>query len=310
VRKNFLSAKATALYGNKAMSFDSLLHPDIQSRLESLMNSQVTAVRPVQAGYTAARRLVVSLAGGRSAFIKIATNEATAGWLRDEYRIYSSLNASFIPALLGWHDNGEQPYLILEDLSAGVWQHSWTTETVAKVTNTLTAVGLTPAPANLPTLESMRPYLASWQLVAEDPQLLLNLGICSQSWLNDALPTLIKYQDNANLGGSALLHLDIRSDNICFIGERVVFVDWNWACVGNPLLDLMFWLPSVTAEGGPPPEQIVDGDPHLAALIAGFWAYRAGQPFNIPGSQLRQLQLRQLKIALPWCARLLDLPVP
>ena len=30
-----------------------------------------------------------------------------------------------------------------------------------------------------------------------------------------------------------------------------MLVDWNWAGLGNPLVDLAFWLPSLFMEGGP-----------------------------------------------------------
>ena len=52
--------------------------------------------------------------------------------------------------------------------------------------------------------------------------------------------------------GEAFLHLDVRSDNICIADGRAVLVDWNWASLGNPRVDLAFWLPSLSHEGGPP----------------------------------------------------------
>ena len=138
----------------------------------------------------------------------------------------------------------------------------------------------------------------------------MSLGLCSADWLNDALPTLITAENRAVLAGSELLHLDVRSDNICFLGDRVVLVDWNWACVGNSMLDVMFWLPSLKLEGGPPPEQIIEGDPNLVALVAGFWAYRAGMSPPYSTSAVRELQRKQLEVALPWSANLLRLPPP
>jgi thiamine kinase-like enzyme len=40
------------------------------------------------------------------------------------------------------------------------------------------------------------------------------------------------------LAGKDLLHIDLRSDNICFAGDRTLLIDWNLACHGNGLLDL------------------------------------------------------------------------
>jgi hypothetical protein len=45
---------------------------------------------------------------------------------------------------------------------------------------------------------------------------------------------------------------------ICFLGERVVLVDWNWACRGHGAVDVAAWLPSLHLEGGPRPDTILD----------------------------------------------------
>jgi aminoglycoside phosphotransferase (APT) family kinase protein len=42
----------------------------------------------------------------------------------------------------------------------------------------------------------------------------------------------------------------VRSDNICIGDGGATLVDWNWASVGNPRVDLAFWLPSLHFEGG------------------------------------------------------------
>ena len=48
-----------------------------------------------------------------SAFVKTATDDLTAGWLRQEFGIYDALHADFMPELLGWED-GERPVLLAE----------------------------------------------------------------------------------------------------------------------------------------------------------------------------------------------------
>jgi aminoglycoside phosphotransferase (APT) family kinase protein len=102
----------------------------------------------------------------------------------------------------------------------------------------------------------------------------------------------------------------VRSDNVCFVGDRAVLVDWNWAAIGNPVIDLAAWLPSLHAEGGPPPEEILFGEPEAASLIAGFFAARAGLPPPPTAPKVRHVQLEQLRTALHWAARALALPPP
>ena len=88
-------------------------------------------------------------------------------------------------------------------------------------------------------------------------------------------------------------------------------MDWNWATVGNPLLDLAAWLPSLHAEGGPRPEDVIgDGAAELAALLAGFFAAHAGKAPPEGAPTVRIVQLAQLQTALPWACRALGLPEP
>ena len=108
-----------------------------------------------------------------------------------------------------------------------------------------------------------------------------------------------------------LLHFDVRSDNVCIQDGRAVLVDWNFACVGNPLADVSSWLPSLHAEGGPAPEEVVpDGVAELAALWAGFFGSHAGRPAVREAPHVRPLQLMQARTALAWAARSLGLPPP
>jgi aminoglycoside phosphotransferase (APT) family kinase protein len=139
----------------------------------------------------------------------------------------------------------------------------------------------------------------------------LRLGLCSEHWLAQHLPTLRAAESTAPLAGDSLVHLDVRSDNLCINDGRAMLVDWNLAVAGNPLFDLVSWLPSLHAEGGPPPDEIgAQAAPELVALIAGFFASRAGLPIIPHAPRVRAVQLVQLRVALPWAARTLGLPPP
>jgi hypothetical protein len=62
----------------------------------------------------------------------------------------------------------------------------------------------------------------------------------------------------------------VRGANLCFAGERVLPLDWSYACRGNPCVDVAFWLPNLRAEGGPAPEEMLPDEPGLAASLSGF----------------------------------------
>ena len=70
----------------------------------------------------------------------------------------------------------------------------------------------------------------------------------------------------------------------------------------------MSWLPSLHAEGGPAPWEIVDDSEGFAALLSGYFAAQAGLPTAGAGVGGRQLQLACLEAALPWATRELGLP--
>jgi hypothetical protein len=280
------------------------------SLLESLLGARPVSRRRAERGYTPAERWVIELDDGRSVFVKAATNELTAGWLRDEHRLYQALRAQFMPRLLAWRET-EQPILILEDLSAATWPPPWSDGQVSLVLQTLKAVAATPPPDWLPSASSSGFLERGWHDVRADPGPLLSTGFVSRPWLDMALPRILKEADACQLDGPNLLHLDVRSDNVCFRADgSAVLVDWNLAVNGNPRLDIAFWLPALASEGGPLPEAILPGAGKEAAFVSGFFAARAGQP-PIPGAPaIRALQFDQLRHALPWACRELGLPPP
>ncbi len=264
------------------------------------------------AGHTPARRWVVMLDDGSRAFLKVATDELTASWLRDEHLTYSLLRgAPFMPRYLGWYDDGRRPVLALEDLSGAEWPPPWTTHGVDAVLACLQEVHATAVPeGTLRAADDRLELRDGWEEVARDPEPFLALALCGRAWLEASLPPL-RAAAAAELGGDALLHFDVRSDNICFRDGRALLVDWNWTSVGNPVLDVAAWLPSLQSEGGPEPEQILpDGAADLAAVCAGYLCAHAARTPIPTAPRVRSTQLAQARTALPWAARALGLPPP
>jgi len=259
-------------------------------------------------GYTPARRMIVELSDGTTVFAKQGVNEYTAGELRREHANYLRLRGSFLPRLRGWDDDGGlEPIIMLEDLSGAHWPPPWTVDQVRKVLDTVTEIAAQPVPDDMPALEEEW-VGGGWNAVTEDPEPFLSLGMCSASWLDRALPVLMDAASSARLKGDSVLHLDVRSDNLCFANGRTVFVDWNHACLANPEIDKAFFLPSMHAEGGPAPDEVATVEPGLVAVVAGFFACRAGLPPVPDAPGVRPIQRTQLEVALPWAIRVLGLP--
>jgi len=283
--------------------------PEAVARTEHVLDAAATAWEPVESrGYALGDRWLVRLEDGRTVFAKRAIGEPTAESLRTEHRVYSALAAPFAPRLLGWED-GSLPLLLLEDLSGAQWPPPWSAESVNAVLATLTEVAAARPPPGLRRLADDPPI--GWDDVERHPEPFLRLGLCSAAWLDEALPTLLESSAPGLLDGDALLHFDVRSDNLCLRDGRALLVDWNLACVGNAAFDVAFWLPSLVLERGPAPEAIELTQPEVAAfapLVAGFFAARAGLPPPAGAPTVRGFQLAQLEVALPWAVRVLGLP--
>jgi hypothetical protein len=245
---------------------------------------------------------------GRSVFVKQANGVDAEEWLRSERRIYESVRGSFMPSYFGAHEDGGCVLLVLEDLSAAEWPPPWSSERIEAVLVALDGVRMSTLPADLPVLDDMRDDVVGWGKVRADTKPLLSTGLCTAGWLSEALPALERAGEEVQLAGDELLHLDVRSDNLCFVGGRTVLVDWNLACVGNGLFDIAFWLPSLRLEGGPEPWEVLPHAGPLAAAVAGFFASRAGLPAPIGAPTVREFQRRQLEVALLWAVRELSLP--
>jgi hypothetical protein len=267
-----------------------------EAELERLLGTKVrNRVRLESGGYGRVNtHWRVELDGGRSVFVKQALTAEAAEWLRAERHVYENVRGSFLPAYFG----AEDTLLVIEDLSAAEWPPPWTQGRIDLVLEALDELHATQPPAGLPRLE-----VSGWALVREDPDPLLSTGVCSREWLAAALPAFVQADADAELDGDELLHFDVRSDNLCFRDRGAVLIDWNIASVGNGRFDIAFWLPSLRLEGGPDPWQVLPDAGALAVAVAGFFAARAGLPPPAGAPTVREFQLRQLEVALPWAAR-------
>jgi hypothetical protein len=280
--------------------------PETIARAEQVLDQEaVSWTRVESGGWSRNEHWTFLLADGTRAFAKVASIDPSPDWLRDERHVYSCVAGPFMPRLLGW-DDGEEPLLVLEDLGDAYWPPPWRDGDVDEVLATLAAVAATPTTGELPVLADED--WSAWRVVERDPERLLRLGLVSPQWLERALPELAAAGERAPLAGRSVLHCDVRSDNLCLRDGRAVLVDWNHARIGNPALDVAFWLPSLELEGRPPPDGF--GVDEFAPVVAGFFAARAGLPPPEGAPEVRGFQRAQLEVALPWACRSLGLPPP
>jgi hypothetical protein len=281
--------------------------PEAVVGAERILGSEATTwMRVTSGGWSVNEHWIVVLADGRRAFLKhSAPMEPCPARLRDERAAYDAFEASFAPKLLGWQD-GARPLLVLEDLSPGAhWPPPWRPGDVDAVLAALREVAAAQVFAQLPRLAD--DAIGGWPAVACDPEPFLRLGLVSRAWLDAALPRLVDAWAATPIDGEALLHCDIRSDNLCLRDGRAVIFDWSDARIGNPDFDVAFWLPSLALEGGPQPDAF--GVDAFAVYVAGFFAALAGLPPPEGAPRVRGFQLAQLEVALPWACRALGLTI-
>ncbi|MDP9283781.1 MAG: aminoglycoside phosphotransferase family protein [Actinomycetota bacterium] len=275
---------------------------ELDDAIERAVGARPVEYRARGGGYSTADRYSVTLADGRRVFVKSSDAPNLAVWLRREHEIYDNLRGSFMPSVEGWDDDGTRPLLALEDLSDADWTPRWDDARVAAVRSALAELAASaPPPRTQPVREAVPGLFGRWQVVADDPAPFLSAGVRSSAWLDEWLPVVLAAADAVPADGDALLHLDVRSDNLCFRDGVALLVDWNWASLGNAELDVGAWLPSLALEGGPDPWEVLPGAGEIAAFMAGIWAAVVGLAPPETAPDVRSFQLRQLEVALAWC---------
>ena len=264
---------------------------------------------PVAGGYTRAPKWRARLRDGTSAFLKFAEDDDLAvRTIAAEIRVYEAVRGPFLPILYDAYDADDRALLMLEDLAEAHWPPPYPKD-VAPLFSALDAVAsVAPAP-DLPKLNE--PVETPWQRFARAPEPLISLGVCSAEWLTNALPSLIEAEARVPLSGTQLVHNDVWAENLCFARRGAVLVDWAEARIGNPAIDVAFALVSLRVENAQPPP--VEDEPEMAAFVTGVVATEAASPapgWAAEGSTLRQDQLADLRVALPWVAEQLGLPSP
>lgn len=268
-------------------------------------------------GLSPAQRFVVKLDDGASVFVKAAVDDWTERGLRTEHLLLSTLT-HLVPRVIAWIDAAPRSVLILEDLHDAHWPADhfrqidgatlpvlWKPGQRELLYAALERLGATRAPDELPPLREV--FAPEWPAIAADPKPFLSLALCSAHWLERSLPALLRAERELDLTGDSLVHNDVRSDNVCFQGERVILVDWSEARRGSARFDLASFLGSGVIEDGPDPYDIMPEAGSFAAWRAAQLADRALNETSSPKWLLAVFQ-RMARDHLRWAARCLELP--
>ena len=296
------------------MQWEQIPRP-VRRAIERDLGAAVVAATSQRGGFSPGVAARVELADGSRAFVKAAAatpNPDTPQIHRREVRIASALPPGVpAPKLRFAYDDLDWVALVFDDVHGRAPRLPWVRSELDRVLDALSdlAAVLTPSPvATDLASERLAPIFNGWSSFGAASAPLpaeVHAHLDELVALERAFPDAIT--------GDALVHLDIRADNLLLADDRVYIVDWPWASIGAPWIDLVAMLPSVAMQGGPNPEDVwrehplargVDAervDAFLAAL-AGMLTWQ-GSLAPSPGlPTLRAFQAAQGLQARVWLA--------
>lgn len=275
----------------------------LASAVEDLLRVGVVGFQEVPGQAVGATRGVVELADGRRVFAKLATAPEASDALLGEALLLDVLRRPWVPEVLGVQE-GPNPLLVLEDLSAASWPPPWPDD-IAPLLAALQQIAASRPPLPLPHLSDSAP---GWERLTNLPE---PPPLAPEAWLRRYAPALDAAASEVTVEGDHLVHADLGSGNVCWAERGPVLVDWELAGWGNPLLDRATLALELVAEGRPPPPLPHPGG--WASLLAGHLAAEAWTPpppLATAGAQLRSDQQRLARAGLGWAAAELGLPRP
>lgn len=305
--------------------------PVVRRQVEVALGSPVRRAVRVWGGYAPTPTFRLALEGGRRAFFK-ATNQssnefATAALLYEErvYQDVAPLLGEWMPHLLATFRREDWHVLLLEDLGPKSVP-PWTPAKTRAITHALAgfhhaSFGCQP-PAWLSRPEQRLPQEQWARMAGESDEFRQIAKLVGDAfgepleWFQRLSPTVEQLMQHSALatGPHAILHGDLRSDNLRFSRRRLYLFDWPAITVGRPEWDIVAFAQSVTVEGGPAPEQVMAWYGERFPLDATavdcaiawwltFFADRAWRP-EIPGlPRVRRFQRQQLGMMALWAAR-------
>ncbi|MFF9205415.1 phosphotransferase family protein [Streptomyces sp. NPDC014986] len=284
----------------------------VRDRVESRLGARVVRARTQSGGYSPGVAARVELADGRRVFIKAVgadLNPDSPRLHRSEARIAARLPAAApVPRLLAAEDLDGWVVLVFEDVDGRMPHEPWHLPELRRVLQAMTGLAavLDPSPVGSPTLQDRYgPLFTGFREMESDPW--------PDPWTRRHARRLAEAEAGwvRACAGTALVHADIRADNVLLAGDRVLFVDWAHGAVGAGWFDVVFFAGSVIMHNGRPGTELldehlagrgVDPDALISALAAvtGFFLHQSRQPAVLNLAGLRAFQRAQGEATLAW----------
>ncbi|MET9263704.1 phosphotransferase [Amycolatopsis sp. NPDC004079] len=292
------------------------LPQSVRSAARDALGSHVVGEIGQTGGFSPGLASRLRLADGRWVFAKAINgdrNPTAPGLYRREAAVMSVLPDEVpAPALVWTYDDDDWVMLVLEDVDGVMpgqpWDRVQLDSVIAAMADLAAVRGASALPIPTPE-EDLADNFRSWAVLAEAEDMTVRLGMWERANLERLVGLESLWVPAAE--GDALVHADLRADNMILADDRVTFVDWPYALAGVAWLDMVLFVPSAIADGGVdaaeawsrfPPAQDADDDAVNAVLAAaaGDWTYQSllPPPANVPS--LRAHQREKARAALTW----------
>ncbi|KUL30798.1 phosphotransferase family protein [Actinoplanes awajinensis] len=283
----------------------------LRSRAEQAAATPLHEIASASGGFTPGVASTVAGDSGTRFFVKAIarhTSEVAEAYLR-EARIAELLPPRTpSPRLLWWHDDGTWIVMLFEHVDGR-------TPDIADLDPVMTAVaalGETPGPRGLPRLvDEFAEAFTGWRDIA---------GAASWTAVTATYPELAgasvealaarETRWTAAADGTALVHGDLRLDNMILTADGVRIVDWPHACTGAGWVDLALMTPSLAMHGVDvehlldvhPLTRTVDREDLDTVLVAGAGYFVSRSLLAPPPAApaVRDFQRAQAKALLAW----------
>lgn len=299
----------------------------VRAAVAEILGGPVVSAVSQPGGFSPGTADRVATAAGRRAFVKAVAphlNEHTPAMHRREIEVAGALPPELpAPRLLGSYDDGEWVAVVLEDVEGRHPRLPWVAEELDVVLTAVAELATVPAAAferaavELAELATdLAASFAGWARVTADPPADLDPG---------AAADLGRMQELAAAGlegcrGDALVHGDLRADNILLSARGPVLVDWPWAVRGAPWVDSLTLLLDAAVSSSDPGSALPEAEARLRrcvpgsepagrygeavtgflAGLAGMWFDTARTPPPTGMDALRAFQRREAEAALAW----------
>jgi aminoglycoside phosphotransferase (APT) family kinase protein len=301
----------------------------IRDEFERWAGSRILSATSQPTGFSPGVAARLKLEDGRGLFVKAVSslpNADSPAMHRREARVLGALPPNVpVPRLRWSYDEGEGGWvvLVLDEAHGHHPRQPWDLGELDQVlgAHAQLAARLSPTPVPVSELGSASDRVArricGWQQLRRDPPE-MRAGL--DGWSRQHLDVLAELEAHASAAvkGDTLLHFDLRADNVLLGAEHVWFVDWPHACVGAAWFDVVAFVPSVTMQGGPSPEDVFARYPASSqadseavtcgvAAVAGFFIRESLLPPPPGLPTLRAFQAAQGAVARQWLAQRIGL---